>query len=137
MTKGEKSNSIFNSLGNKFKSLNRFYNANVNDGYKQQCIDWILRKGEETRIPYFEKNIKSRLNEIEYCKFDQITLGVVTWNCAQVSPAEIDLGSLLSLPEIPSVLIVCLQEIIELSTYNVLLGGNKGERINGLLPLKG
>ena len=43
--------------------MNRFYNANVNDGYKQQCIDWALRKGEDTKIPYFEKNIKLRLNE--------------------------------------------------------------------------
>ena len=43
LTKGEKSKNFFNSLGNGLKSLNRMYNANVNDNYKQQCIDWVLR----------------------------------------------------------------------------------------------
>ena len=43
ITKGEKSKNFFSSLGSGFKSLNRYYNANVNDTYKQQCIDWMLR----------------------------------------------------------------------------------------------
>ena len=50
----------------------------------------------------------------------------MSWNCAQISPTEIDLGILLEMPAQPEILVICLQEVIELSTYNVLLGGSKG-----------
>lgn len=38
ITKGEKSKNFFSSIGSGIKSINRYYNANVNDNYKQQCI---------------------------------------------------------------------------------------------------
>ena len=70
LTKGQKTNNIFNNIGNKLKSLNRLYNANINDTYKQQCIDWILRVGQESTTHYFDSNIKKKLNESEYCMFE-------------------------------------------------------------------
>lgn len=69
LTKGEKTNNIFNSLGNKLKSLNRLYNSNINDAYKQQCIDWVLREGQESSSHFFDTNIKRKLNETEFCRF--------------------------------------------------------------------
>ena len=50
---------------------------------------------------------------------------IISWNCAQVSPTEIDLGLLLEMPSLPDILVICLQEVVELNTYNVLLGGTK------------
>lgn len=53
ITKGEKSKNFFSTLGSGFKSINRYYNANVNDAYKQQCIEWVLRNSDDTKTHYF------------------------------------------------------------------------------------
>lgn len=37
MTKGQ-NNSFFSFLSGGLKSINRYYNANVNDNYKHDCI---------------------------------------------------------------------------------------------------
>ena len=46
MTKKEK-NSIFSFLSGGIKSINRYYNANVNDNFKHECIEFLLgRQGK-------------------------------------------------------------------------------------------
>lgn len=43
------------------KSINRYYNANMNDSSKQECIDYLLGEQEEqsNSNQYFEDNIVS------------------------------------------------------------------------------
>ncbi len=38
----KQNNSFMSFLTGGFKSINRYYNANVNDGFKQECIDTLL-----------------------------------------------------------------------------------------------
>jgi len=57
LTKQEK-NSFFSFLKGGFRSINRYYNANVNDTSKQTCIDFLLARKEEQSITnYFNDNI--------------------------------------------------------------------------------
>jgi hypothetical protein len=61
MTKKE-SNSIFSFLSGSIKSINRYYNANVNDNFKHECIDFLLgRKGKPSQTLYFADNIERKI----------------------------------------------------------------------------
>jgi hypothetical protein len=64
LTKKE-NNTFFNFLSTGIKSINRYYNANMNDGTKQECIDYLLCKKEEKSdsLSYFEDNISTEILE--------------------------------------------------------------------------
>jgi hypothetical protein len=69
ITKGEKNKNFFSLIGSSFKSINRFYNANVNDDYKQECINYILGVGDECRTFYFDDNIQKRIEPTKFNNF--------------------------------------------------------------------
>lgn len=57
LTKQEET-SFFSFLTGGVKSINRYYNAAVNDSAKQQAIDFLLgRKEELSKTSYFDDNI--------------------------------------------------------------------------------
>lgn len=113
-------------MSSSFKSLNRFYNANVNDDFKQECLNYLLGVGDESRTFYFDDNIQRRLEPTRFNSFSELGLFLFSWNCNQVNPSAVDLSKLFDFPaEEVSIVVVCLQEIVELNTYNVLLGANK------------
>lgn len=56
--------SFFSFFTGGIKSINRYYNANVNDGMKQTCIDFMLgRKEELSKTKFFEDNITNDVIE--------------------------------------------------------------------------
>lgn len=130
LTKQE-SNSFFSFLTGGFRSINRYYNASVSDPPKQQAIDYLLGKMEElSRTPYFDDNItKAVLEEPKYCSYEEIVLYILTWNCNTVDPDKLtpkDKEKLFSFPvEQTDIVVICLQEMVELNSYNVLLGNNE------------
>lgn len=71
------------------KSINRYYNANMNDSSKQECIDYLLGEQEEksNSNQYFEDNIVSGvLDQTKYCTYEEFGAYIVTWNCNMVNP---------------------------------------------------
>lgn len=54
---------------------------------------------------------------------------VLTWNCNTVDPeklAQRDREKLLAFPpEKTDILVICLQEMVELNSYNVLIGSSE------------
>lgn len=61
ITRGDKNKNFFSLVSSSFKSLNRFYNASVNDDYKQECLNYLLGIGDESSTFYFDDNIQRRL----------------------------------------------------------------------------
>lgn len=57
LTKQEEG-SFFSFIKESFRSIGRYYHANVNDTFKQSCIEFLLGKKEEnSRTKYFDDNI--------------------------------------------------------------------------------
>lgn len=110
ITKGEKNKNFFSIVGSSFKSINRFYNANVNDEYKQKCLNFVLGEGDSSRTFYFEDNINKRLPQIEFNSFEEIGLCILTWNCSNVNPVNLNLEKLFNFEgQDINVVIICLQ----------------------------
>jgi synaptojanin len=129
LTKQEES-SFFSVLKESFKSIGRYYQSNVNDAFKQNCIDFLLGNQEEnSRTKYFDDNIvASVLHEPKYCTYEELVLYSLTWNCNMVDPEKLlprDLDRLFNFPiDKTDLVVVCLQEMVELNSYNVLMGNN-------------
>ena len=106
----------------------------MNDSTKQECLDYLLCQKEEksSSMEYFEDNITSeilRKEELKYCTHEEYGIYVVTWNCNMVDPTalqEKDLNKFLNFPrENVDFIVICLQEMVELNSYNVILGNNE------------
>jgi hypothetical protein len=98
LTKQEK-NSFLSRLKGGFRSLNRYYNANVNDSFKQTCLDFLLaRKQEQSITNYFDDNItRNIIKEAQYCSYNEAVVYVLSWNCNTVDPEELTTKSKLKL----------------------------------------
>ena len=126
----QEDNSFFSFFTGGMKSINRYYNANVNDGFKQTCIDFLLGQKEElSKTKYFDDNItKNVLEEVKYCSYEEAVLFILTWNCNTVDPEKLtqkDKEKLFNFPvDKTDILVVCLQEMVELNSFNVLIGSN-------------
>jgi hypothetical protein len=130
LTKQEET-SFFSFLTGGVKSINRYYNAAVNDGAKQQAIDFLLgRKEELSRTAYFDDNItRNVIEEVKYCTYEEAVVFVLTWNCNTVDPEKLpqrDREKLLAFPpDKTDIIVICLQEMVELNSFNVLIGSSE------------
>ena len=81
-------------------------------------------------MTYFEDNITSEvLEEVKYCTYEELGAHILTWNCNMVEPESLkpkDIEKLLNFSRKDvDIIIVCLQEMVELNSYNVILGNNE------------
>ncbi len=72
--------------------------------------------------------MKGILKETRYCHYEEIIVYMLSWNCNMVDPQKLTAREMEKLFNFPidktDVVVVCLQEMVELSSYNVLLGNN-------------
>lgn len=73
--------------------------------------------------------MKGILKETRYCHYEEIIVYMLSWNCNMVDPQKLTAREMEKLFNFPidktDVVVVCLQEMVELSSYNVLLGNNE------------
>lgn len=64
-----------------------------------------------------------------YCKYSEIGIHAITWNCNMLDPDSLTLDDakrFLSFDrDKVDLVVVCLQEMVELNSYNVILGNNE------------
>ena len=78
---------------------------------------------------YFDDNIGRKiLDEMKYCTFNQVKMYIVTWNCSMVDPMMLSTKEkqkiFTFLDQDIDVVMFNLQQIVQLNSYNVLLGNN-------------
>ena len=124
--------SIKGIISHGWRSIGRFYNANIEDAARQESIDAVLRrKGRGGLMSKVEEEISKR--ESEYTKYSQLRIRIVTWNMAgRKLPTECELLNLLVDEEPPDMVIVCFQEIVKLNPRNVINAGSNTGAITGL-----
>jgi hypothetical protein len=89
LTKQQK-NTFLSFLKGGLRSLNRFYNANVNDTFKQTCIDFLLaRKDQQSTTSYFDDNIYHTIEETQFCSYSEAVIYILSWNCNTVDPSKL------------------------------------------------
>lgn len=110
------------------KSTQRFFVNNFQDKEKQQTIDLLLGKCPGQLQPVLwnaeqetlTKALESRRSEWETIR--QISLYTVTWNVATIDPEPNSFAltalfaPLVQNATVPDVIVVCLQEVVELSS---------------------
>lgn len=68
------------------------------------------------------------IKEHEYCDYEELIIYTLTWNCNMVDPYKLaprELDKLFNFPiEKTDLVVVCLQEMVELSGFNVVFGGD-------------
>jgi hypothetical protein len=87
------------------------------------------RKEELSRTSYFDDNItRSVIEEVKYCTYEEAVMFVLTWNCNTVDPEKLhqrDREKLFAFPpDKTDILVICLQEMVELNSFNVLIGSS-------------
>lgn len=101
-----------------FRSIERLYNANINDLTRQSSIDSLLRKVCNKRLI---DDSEISLYEEKYSKFHLVKMRVVTWNLGGHELSQTtDLSQLLIGDAPPDILVVSLQEIVKLNPLIVI-----------------
>lgn len=114
------------------KTLNRFYNANVEDANRQKGIDFLLRKrGDAKLLGADEKLLNNRKRE--FTEYSKLRVRAVTWNLAgRKIPESSDFYDIIIGPEPPDLLFVTFEECVKLNPRNVLQEGNNREAVQNL-----
>ena len=124
-------------LDHGMKSIERFYINNFEDHVKQAAIDIVLGQQTGDLMSKYEETLASQLLEKrhEYIAFDNLKVGVVTWNVNSYHPNndKLDLSELFSsfkdsnYTETPDIIAIGLQEV-DNSAFNNLLNSEDGEK---------
>lgn len=131
ITRGEKQG-IKTILSQSFKSINRFYNANLNDAAKQKSIDAVLRRRKDlSQTNWIEAEINSR--ESDYTRFYQHRLKCATWNLA--GEKFLDSSQIIKVlgnKDQFDILFFSVQELVKLNANNILREKNNEKRLGRL-----
>ena len=124
-------------LDHGMKSIERFYINNFEDHVKQAAIDIVLGQQTGDLMSKYEETLASQLLEKrhEYIAFDNLKVGVVTWNVNSYHPNndKLDLSELFSsftdsnYTETPDIIAIGLQDV-DNSAFNNLLNSEDGEK---------
>ncbi len=102
------------------KSINRFYQANMEDSYKQKTFDILLNNKASGVIANKVLEI-IRKRETEYARYSKVVVRMATWNMAgRDPPTHLNLQDLIIGDHEPDLLFMCCQEIVKLNAKNVL-----------------
>lgn len=128
ITRGEKQG-IRTMISQSFKSIGRFYNANLNDKAKQKSIDAVLRRRKDpAQTSWIEAEINSR--ESDYTRFYQHRLKCVTWNLAGEKCVDSSqINKILGNKDQFDFLVFCVQELVKLNANNILREKNNTKRL--------
>jgi hypothetical protein len=101
------------------------YKDSVTPDFRQKTIDLFLNEITPKQVLWIQKNLERKLNITNHATITPLKFFILSWNCNNLNPLSMNELSKELLLKFNrgkvDVVVFSLQEMVELSTYNVLV----------------